>query len=236
MINEIHLKPQLIGRKWVVYFDILGFGRFVEDNPPESIFDRYAMCLEEFKHHEAYNPILNFVHFSDSFLIYAPDDTRASFAAIDSSARWFFNIVLLKRIPLRGAMACDQFYADKANGVFFGKALVEAAQMEKNINWIGFVLCRSASDRMADTDVNLPVSQRINYREWNVPTKQGLKPTVAYLIGASSPQNNENTYIPILEELREQARDPGVKEMYNNTTQFLKHYGVLLPVKRNLEQ
>ena len=29
-------------------------------------------------------------------------------------------------IPARGAIACDKFYADKVNALFFGEALLEA--------------------------------------------------------------------------------------------------------------
>lgn len=232
-----------IGKKWVSYFDLLGFKRFVCGHPPESVFAAYSVCLEEFKRHEPrekkWASRLELIHFSDSFLIYTPDDTAGSFKALESASRWFFNLVLLRGdgFPLRGAMACDEFYADRSTGVFFGKALIEAHALGERFDWIGFVLSPSAALRMADPEVNLPTNERCNYREWNAPTKKSKRdvvveePVVAYLIGASSPINGQNIYIPKLESMAQRSDDPQVKAKYFNTIRFLKHFGVNQLVK-----
>lgn len=244
MSTSIELDWSKIGRKWVSYFDLLGFKHFVREHPPERVFAAYSICLEEFKRHEKreknWSSSLKLIHFSDSFLIYTPDDTAGSFAALESASRWFFNFVLLRGdgFPLRGAMACDEFYADKSNGVFFGKALVEAHEYGEKFDWIGFVLSPSAVCRMANSEVNLPANERLNYREWNAPAKRVVEKRVvtveeritAYLIGASSSINDQNIYIPKLESMAQRADDPGVKAKYFNTIRFLKHFGILRPV------
>ena len=135
-------------------------------------------------------------------------------------------------------MACDEFYADRLSGVFFGKALVEAHAFGERFDWIGFVLTPSAVLRMADPEVNLPANGRLNYREWKAPTKKAKRDVVveeqvaAYLIGASSPINGQNIYIPKLESMAQRNNNPEVKVKYSNTIHFLKHFGVIQPVKR----
>jgi hypothetical protein len=131
------------------------------------------MCLEEFRrhaqHHKKRGGKLQFIHFSDSFLIYTLNDSAGSFAAVESPSRWFFNFLLQKEIPVSGAMACDEFYADRANGIFFGKAFVEASKLSESLNWVGFVLCPSAIGKLSD--VGLPADERLNYRKCDAPVK-----------------------------------------------------------------
>ena len=138
-----------------------------------SVFSTYSMCLEEFRrhaqHHKKRGGKLQFIHFSDSFLIYTLNDSAGSFAAVESPSRWFFNFLLQKEIPVSGAMACDEFYADRANGIFFGKAFVEASKLSESLNWVGFVLCPSAIGKLSD--VGLPADERLNYRKCDAPVK-----------------------------------------------------------------
>jgi len=236
MNDSLELDWSKIGRKWVSYFDLLGFKSFVCEHPPQSVFNTYSICLEEFRQQEkrekTWTSRLEFIHFSDSFLICTSDDTAGSWVALESASRWFFNLVLYRGdgFPLRGAMACDEFYADRKNGVFFGKALVEAHDCGEKYDWIGFVLSPSAIGRMADTGINLPANERLNYREWNAPTKKSKRGVVeehvvAYLIGESSRISGQNSYVPKLESMAQRDNRPDVKAKYSNTIRFLKHFG-----------
>jgi len=235
MSDHVELDWSQTGKKWVSYFDILGFSRFVCERDPLSVFCTYSMCLEEFRRHEESHKKwggLQFIHFSDSFLIFAPDDSAGSFAAIESPSRWFFNFLLQREIPVSGAMACDEFYADRANGIFFGKALVEASKLSESLNWIGFVLCPSAIGKLSD--VGLPADGRLHYRKWNAPVKGksgvcSLEPTFAYLINHT--MNDKNIFVPLLERMAARIEDPKIKMKYENTLSFLKHFGVAQPVK-----
>jgi hypothetical protein len=60
--------------------------------------------------------------FSDSFLIWAPDDSSTSFHDVDQMARIFTDSLLHERIPLRGAISCGSLYSDVASKVFFGRS------------------------------------------------------------------------------------------------------------------
>ena len=224
-----------MGKKWLSYFDLLGFGNFVRDHSISEVFYRYEQSLTELRYQESLRKgrrvKLGFVHFSDTFLIYAPDDTASSFVAIDSASRWFFNLLLARQIPVSGAIACDDFYADVSNSIFLGKALVEASKLGERFNWLGFIVCPSAAHRLAE--VGLPTEERLNYRQWDAPIKKAhqqihaTESIAAYLIGASSPTHGQNTYIPLLEKMAKRIEDPRVQEKYFNTIRFLKHFGVL---------
>ena len=41
---------------------------------------------------------------------------------MDIISRWFVHFLILAEIPLRGAMACRDFYADSNRNVYIGEA------------------------------------------------------------------------------------------------------------------
>ena len=227
-------------KRWLVYFDILGFSDLIEGNSPFGAIDVYEKCLDEFRWHETRNTALEFVHFSDTFLIFAPDDSLGSFGRIESASRWFLNILLLKQIPLRGASSCNDFFADKAKNIFLGKALVEASKFGERYNWIGFALAPSAIARL--DELNCPVRERLNYRLCDIPVRATTQveyqtePGAAYLIGASSPVNGENQYLSVLSEMAARVKRPEIKLKYKNTLSFLEHFGVLRIIPNIIEK
>jgi hypothetical protein len=226
--------------KWLAYFDILGFSALLEEQGLIGALSVYEMCVDEVQSHSKRYPKLSFAYFSDTFLIYGPDDSQSSMAAVEQSARWFFNILLLKRVPFRGALACGEFLAEPAQNLFIGKALVEASRLGEKYNWIGYVLTPSAVSRLEA--LKLPAPERLNYREWAVPFKvkgrdqQETEKRYAYLIGASSPVNGKNQYIQVLNEMANGIKSPGVTLKYHNTIEFLEKCGLLSAIPNSMER
>jgi hypothetical protein len=233
MDNRLNIEWNRIGKKWVACFDLLGFSELVKDINLVNVFYRWEVCLNELHTTLKRYPTLGFAHFSDTFLIYAPDASKNSFVCIEGCSRWFFQYVILRQFPLRGALACDEFYADKPNGVFLGKALVEAHEFGEQFNWIGYTLCPSALSRFQDPEISFPPCPA-NYRRSDVPTKSGMAETVALLCGSGRGRD----YIQALEEMKRLAiedltrkqRPPElisrVTVKYNNSIGFIKQFEV----------
>jgi len=231
------------GKKWVSYFDILGFRRECQTNNPSDIFSNYIKkCLEELtKRIEKQMPggsKIESTFFSDSFIIYTsypldePDD-RVSFGAIEQASRLFVEILIQEQIPFRGAMSCDEFYADKTQGVFFGKALVEAYELAESCDWLGFVLCPSAICRMKDE--GCPIDEydgyRDLYKQYDIPMRKKVnaspKSGMACLLSVSLPTNRQNKLLHSLEEMKARAKKPEHKAKYDNTLNFLATFNVI---------
>lgn len=238
MNERLDIDLTRIRNKWVCYFDLLGFSALLKQSIVNAFY-QWELCLWDLKNWSDKYPDLEYAYFSDTFLIYAADDSAKSFEHIESASRWFFQIALQRNIPLRGAMACDEFYADKPKAIFLGKALVEAAKTEQKYNWIGFVLCNSSIQRM--NEIGLPTDQRLNYRKWSLPARSDKvegKPEelVALLFGSSYSTNGQNTLIQELEKMAERETDIKVREKYENSLKFLNQFGVLQfvqPTKEN---
>lgn len=75
MQTRLNIDSNQIGKKWVACFDLLGFSELVKDTDLISVFYRWEVCLNEFQTTLKRFPTLGFCHFSDTFLIFASDDT-----------------------------------------------------------------------------------------------------------------------------------------------------------------
>jgi hypothetical protein len=236
-LQRLFVDPTRIRRRWLVYFDLLGFSDLVKETNLVNVFYTWELCLNDFHENLKRHPELEFANFSDSFLIYAPDDSARSFTRIDNTARWFFSHALLRRFPLRGAMACDEFYGDKQNGVFLGKALVMAHEFGQQFKWIGYTLAPSARSQLLK--INHPECP-CHFRQSEVPikssdpTRSAKLETIALLCGGGKGRE----HIIALEKMRQSSLDKmvarrslpdqieKVMEKYENTIKFIKLYEV----------
>lgn len=188
------------------------------------IFSYYTHAIEYCARDRGFEPTVEKIWFSDTFLLYSPDDTASSFAAIESTTRWLMYFLVSAGIPVRGAMSCGDLYADKENNVFFGKALVEAYHYGENQNWIGFVLSPSCVEQMAA--IGLPADQRLNYAYWNVPYKR-IDETLprslpAYILGGSAEVNGKNACLDKLREMKTRLEGSDHRTKYENAISFIE--------------
>jgi hypothetical protein len=228
-MNLPEFDPSKEGKRWVSYFDLLGFGKRVCECGLVAGFVEIDRCLQEVRSTEQFGGNTESAWFSDTFLFYSSDDSRSSFCAVAEASRRFFDELLVSRIPLRGALAFGDFYADKANSLFLGKALVDAHEYGERFDWLGFVLHRTALQHMAE--VSQPVKD-LYYKRWEAPFRSRTAKTVekesvvAYLAGPGSikPVVGGNPYLEALEEMASWADSESHKRKYLNTIQFLKHF------------
>jgi hypothetical protein len=226
--------PRHCARRWVCYLDILGFSELVESGDIVSAVHTYFRSRELVEWWARRNPAMGLACFSDSYILYADNDSAGRFARIEQAARWIVNEHLQMGLPIRGALACGELYADAQSDIFIGNALIEAYRFGEAQDWLGFALCRSATRRMAA--VGLPPCQRLNYRRWKIPwskkkkSKSGARPLYAYAIGVSSTSRGKNQHLDALREMAQRAKTRRVKQMYRNAIRFLEHFGILQPV------
>lgn len=168
----IQVNPGYYKRRWVTYLDLLGFAELVRTDWV-NIFSKYAPIIERYTREDLIaiaEPTIEQAWFSDTFLLYSPDDTILSFTAIDRRTRAFVEFLVSEGIPVRGAISCDDLYADKQNDILFGKALLEAHHYGENQNWIGLILTPSSVKRLAT--IGFPAERRSDYACWNIPYKR----------------------------------------------------------------
>jgi len=218
-----------LGNKWVAYFDLLGFKQHIKKCGLIDAFGLLGWCSNELEYHAQQYENVNLVSFSDTFLLYTSDDSRASFQAITDVSRSCFDEFILAGIPVRGALAFGELYADATNNLYLGKALIDAYEYGEQFDWLGFVLHPTALKQMRKPEVSQPVSQ-LCYKKWLVECKNRKtnvvkkKRVVAYKAGPGSimPVTGGNPYLQTAEEMHKATKSKKHRSKYRNTIQLLK--------------
>lgn len=224
----IEFNPTRQKLRWVAYFDLLGTTARIKNGKFHSVFSAYALACEKLNDWRKQHPTVIPVWFSDTFILYTKDDSAQSFAAIEMVARWFAFALIQTEIPVRGSMACGEFYADLKNGVYLGSALVEAYEWGESQDWIGFVLAPSAVVKLIA--LKLPIEERLNYCYHMVQFKKKgrlLRPrrTAACILGNwIYSSNKKNPLLRKIVEMRNTQIDPKIQRKYDRTIAFLKQY------------
>jgi hypothetical protein len=200
------------GRKWLAYFDLLG--TVEASSNVEPLFSDYQDCINLAKYIADQVKNVEVAWFSDTFLLYAPDDSKKAFNSINIAARWFFDELIYNELPVRGALVCDEFYADKANSIYLGNALAQAHRWAEGFNWIGLVLAPSAAAGMSR--VGQPVATMSSYKRTTAECKRGngsygVKSVIAYLMGPASinpvqGNNSCSSYLEIVGNMEGQVK------------------------------
>lgn len=171
-------------KRWVACFDILGFSNLIKSSSfysnPSIVLEVYEKALQDAKNElQTLNSTLegtriNRLHFSDTFLFYSKDDTPESYSWIQSVAKNFIRHCLDgdPSIPLRGAIAYGEFYADQDKGIYFGEAFIEAYEGAESQNWIGLILTKTVESKVHEYGL---YTSRHQFPVVNVPIKKEYK-------------------------------------------------------------
>lgn len=220
----MEFEPKCDGSRWVAYFDLLGMSQALEDKRYLAVFGAYQRAIERLEHMRVDHSRVHYTWFSDTFVLTTTDDSGTSFTEVEQVSRWFAYFLIEAQIPLRGAIACGHMYADFENRIFIGEALVEAYLYGEAQDWVGYVLCPSATGAMERLGV--PADRRLHYAFWTPQWSKrapagALDRLSACLLGSWITLSGRN---PIRARLQEMAarHEPGkIRAKYERAVQFL---------------
>ena len=228
MSNDIRYNSDLSLKRWVGYFDLLGVKQLFKTKNHISIFAAYQRAIEEVKERATAWENIGYAWFSDTFIVYTEDNSKNSFYAIDNISQWFFYFLITAYIPVRGAISCDTFYADRDNDLFFGEALIEAYEYGELQNWIGLLLCPSAEERLKQ--LGMPVERNREYAYTDIPfqklpkqrTSNLRKNLSACILGNRVSVNDQDPIIKILNRMKDRIIDENIRSKYDRTIEFIQ--------------
>lgn len=234
------------GTCWLLYFDILGFERQVQ-NHLQSYGKDGLEFLVDYYHTEILNEIesklrakspfrageFHYAHFSDTFIFFTPDESIDSYLMLEQVGRHFFVEMLWKGIPLTGAMTIGEFYSDTARGIYVGKALIEGYKYADKQDWIGYILSPKVNELLCGSDLSLQRS--IDYAECDVPIKikENVEGTTRISTGnerlfacrIGKYPHVEESIEQMMQEAQNQSQGEQKKEIirkYENTLKFIR--------------
>jgi hypothetical protein len=112
MNGHIQVDPGYHARRWVTYLDLLDFTELILTKGWVYIFSYYTQAIEYCSKEYASESAIEKAWFSDTFLLYSPDDTALSFTAIEATTRWFVYFLVSNGIPVRGAISCGDLCSE----------------------------------------------------------------------------------------------------------------------------
>lgn len=180
---------------------------------------------------------------SDSLLVYQTKlvthdaELPASVTTLLLASRVLLMRLFESGLPARGALCLGELYADRHNGLYCGKGLVEAVQVAESQEWIGAVIADSLSEPVADLVASFDPAKWVNTAnatddftaarpcwdvvEYDVPFKRG--PRRAWIVNWASAWNAGG---PVRDDFfaGRLVGDPAIDIKYHNTLQYLRNW------------
>lgn len=211
--------------RWFAYLDLLGFSNLVQTKSIEHALPIYSEALQRMRSackpgREQADLISSW--FSDTFIIYSGSDSLEDFVHVEHAARIFFQLLLIKKIPVRGCISHGKLYSQAKRNVFVGPALIEAHTYGEALDWVGFCLAPSVEAKLKN---DLSIEQRAFYQK--LVDRKVLRNAPADHLYAfafnNGAVNGKNPYRTALEAMRH-AAPPEATSKYDNALAFLdKH-------------
>lgn len=224
-MSELVYRPLRYRDRWFAYLDLLGFTNLVQSGGIEKVLPVYSEALKRMQIACRLGKddagLLN-SWFSDTFIIYSRSDSLKDFAHVESAARNFFQLLLLKNIPVRGCISHGKLYSQAKQNVFIGQALIEAHMYGEALDWIGFCLAPSVEEKLK---YDLPLEKRSHYRKISdryVLRKAPAKYLYAFAFNNGT-VNGENPYRIALQSMKIDA-PPEASQKYVNSLAFLNQF------------
>lgn len=232
---------------YVALLDVLGFRELVRSDHTGERIRHYLESLSASTKHSGVKSVV----FSDSIVLTAEGDGHKAFLDIAGACSRLMGDLLLKDIPLRGAIAFGNVFRSSLEESVFvaGRAIIDAYEYEQKQNWIGVMLApssvatiRDLSSRCAPAVCNprpkaATLTPRIGWLTFVGPcpcipfhvTPNGPEYfdgfAVVPTIGALDPTklgDNHATLIERLTWLRSVAPSPEAQRKYEQTREWLK--------------
>lgn len=218
-------KPLRYRKRWFCYLDLLGFTALVNDNDIRKVIPTYQDVLNKLKTKVKVLSAKGVIYswFSDTFIIYSRSDSEEEFALIEAIGRQFFQELILRKIPVRGAITHGPLYSQSSKNIFVGQALIDAYNYGEKQEWIGFILTPKVFEHLALSSI--PLHERAHYRRvtrTGVLMHEPSDPIYAFAFN-NDPRKGENPYILALQEMRALAPEKAHRK-YDNAIAFAKQH------------
>lgn len=219
---ELSYRPLRYRDRWFAYLDLLGFTDLVNTKSIKDVLPVYSEALHRMrtacKLGREQAGLIN-SWFSDTFIIYSGSDSLEDFEHVESAARIFFQLLIMKNIPVRGCISHGKLYSQSKRNIFVGPALIEAHTYGEALDWVGFCLAPTVEEKLKD---KLPVEQRPFYRkiaDRKVLRKAKVDHLYAFAFNNET-VNGKNPYRAALQAMQQMAPPEAVSK-YKNALEFL---------------
>ncbi|MDD5338085.1 MAG: hypothetical protein PHG35_01545 [Dehalococcoidales bacterium] len=176
--------------RYIAFLDIMGFKNLVLTNEHEKIKGKldslYSIIkrIENDFHHpkiskipdlniDTGNSIIKPVIFSDSIILISNDDSIVSANSIIISICRIFSKAIKFVLPIKGAVAHGKFSASANEPIYFGKPLIDAFELQRELSFYGVVLHHTMEKKLREIDSGYFSNMEL-ISKYPTPTKSGI--------------------------------------------------------------
>lgn len=189
-------------KKFIGYFDYLGFKDFIEKNELDfqiqimnNNFRDIEDGLAQGKHRQGKNggyvadlskSTLNVINFSDTIVFWTNDDSFDSFLELLQAAHRFNHRSVTMTFPVRGMIVFDELESvafsstNTVGGTYninsvFGKGLVKAHLQAEHQQWAGTVIAEDIIDKFKADGIDIEQALKPFAQRYRIPYKPPFK-------------------------------------------------------------
>ncbi len=231
MAHLPHEDNWILSENWIACFDILGFKKLISSEDDDFKAFSIRLDYEETVLHlkktcTDYKPEgIDYCWFSDTFLMFTPDDSPQSYVVIQSAAKYFLTKCLYSRIPIRGAVSVGHFVRSNDNRAFMGKAFLEAFEYAEDQDWLGLVFTPAAISKARS--FNLEPTHHDFVRSDNIPMRKFNRQNVLAFRLSNGAANFSSPLLPMLHDMKMHSEEEH-RDKYERTEKFIEeHYSYI---------
>jgi hypothetical protein len=99
------------------------------------------------------------IFFSDSIILISSDKSSGSLLVLLRYIEYVFREAISKEIPMKGAIAFSKVTADLDNSIFFGQPLIDAFELQNQLQLYGVVLHNTVEKRFNESDTHKSIKK-----------------------------------------------------------------------------
>jgi len=210
---------------WIGVFDILGFKNLIQQTDQElprlSLTRKLNDLFEALDHDVTRHGQLEYMVFSDTIVIFAPDLEARSYAWFLLQCTLLIDRSIAIRVPVRGAISTGTAFISSSPPMIIGPSFLEAHEYCEDQDWIGLLLTPSATLALRRAGLE-PLHQ--DFVQDDLPLRRTDTANVLAYRFQNGSSNYESPLLSFLGEMRYFAPDKD-KAKYEKTISFIKkHY------------
>ena len=214
---------------WIAYFDILGFKSIINHEKNSLTLEIFKKTLTEViddlkEDVSEFETNIGYLFYADTFIIYSKSKEINDYPALMLNSKKFITNCILKRLAIRGAISFGEVeeLISSHNKILIGKAFLESHLYNEDQNWLGLILCPSASQKLKKVGLD-PIRHGFINRDIPMRKYSIFDDRIYAYRFINGSTNFECPMLRILEEMKHYApKEEKVK--YENTIMFIKKY------------
>lgn len=212
---------------WIASLDIMGFSNLVDIEGDtidiDFIQEDYEKTLDHLRDRcDEYSPgSLEYLWFSDTFIMYSPDDSGRSYSVVQQAAKHFIEECVYSSIPIRGAISVGTLIKSHDDKAVMGRAFIDAHRYGDDQDWIGLILTPTAIEKVRSYGLN-PSHHDFVFTD-DIPMRKYKNAQIAAYRFQNGRDNFSPSLLPMIENMRSKSEKSHYGK-YDRTIAFIEKY------------